>query len=412
MTRTMRLAGKAWLLVFVAGLSGCTTFEGNLKKAQERDTIQGYEEFLARYSPCEYDEQIKKRIEAIEWKRVSRRDTITACQGYIDKYPSGKYSADAKARIEAIEWESASRRDTITACQGYIDKYPSGKYSADAKARIEAIEWESACSDNKIEAYQAYIDRYSSSRFGQEAVRKIDAMVREDLVWEEAQSANSIDEYVRYGRKYPKGRHIVHAEAQVSQILRAGKWGVRVEVAGLLDSERHEKLPPNRTKGEVKARIIAALTGVLRDAGYSVVEKGFDNSLSVKYKEEMGWLQFTERKTQQMGGDVLMTSQSAGFRVPLSSMHLNVSYGDDRLLEVQLTEMPVIVDNVPPKLPKRDKPRFGMSRPQSPELSPEVYMDQGEKLEKFFKKKFLPIGRAVIHGGGQSAARARHPQEK
>jgi uncharacterized caspase-like protein len=71
--------------------------------AIERDTLQGYEDFLAAYP----DDPLAKRVraivaarrEAITWRRTYRTGTPEAYWSYLRRYPKGPHAADARRRL-------------------------------------------------------------------------------------------------------------------------------------------------------------------------------------------------------------------------------------------------------------------------------------------------------------------------
>jgi uncharacterized caspase-like protein len=74
--------------------------------ALERDTLQGYEEFVGAYS----DDPLAKRVraiaaarrEAITWRRTYRADTPNAYWSYLQRYPRGPHAADARRRLAIL----------------------------------------------------------------------------------------------------------------------------------------------------------------------------------------------------------------------------------------------------------------------------------------------------------------------
>jgi uncharacterized caspase-like protein len=72
----------------------------------ERDTLQGYEDFLGAYP----DDPMAKRVraiaaarrEAITWRRTYRADTPNAYWSYLQRYPRGPHAADARRRLTIL----------------------------------------------------------------------------------------------------------------------------------------------------------------------------------------------------------------------------------------------------------------------------------------------------------------------
>ncbi len=74
--------------------------------ALDRDTLQGYEDFLGAYP----DDPMAKRVraivaarrEAITWRRTYRADTPDAYWSYLKRYPRGPHAADARRRLSIL----------------------------------------------------------------------------------------------------------------------------------------------------------------------------------------------------------------------------------------------------------------------------------------------------------------------
>ena len=71
--------------------------------AIERDTLQGYEEFLAAYPSDPLANRVRAllaaRREAITWRRTCRVDTPDAYWSYLNRYPRGPHVYDARRRL-------------------------------------------------------------------------------------------------------------------------------------------------------------------------------------------------------------------------------------------------------------------------------------------------------------------------
>jgi uncharacterized caspase-like protein len=71
--------------------------------ALERDTLQGYTDFLAAYPDDPMAQRVRAitaaRREAITWRRTRRIDTPNAYWSYLRRYPRGPHAADARRRL-------------------------------------------------------------------------------------------------------------------------------------------------------------------------------------------------------------------------------------------------------------------------------------------------------------------------
>ena len=74
--------------------------------ALERDTLQGYEEFLGAYAGDPLSKRVRAiaaaRREAITWRRTYRTDTPNAYWSYLQRYPRGPHAADARRRLSIL----------------------------------------------------------------------------------------------------------------------------------------------------------------------------------------------------------------------------------------------------------------------------------------------------------------------
>src|SRR5262249_58968280 len=74
--------------------------------AIERDTWQGYEEFLAAYPSDPLAKRVRAllaaRREAIVWRRTCNVNSPDAYWSYLSRYPHGPHAPDARWRLEAL----------------------------------------------------------------------------------------------------------------------------------------------------------------------------------------------------------------------------------------------------------------------------------------------------------------------
>jgi uncharacterized caspase-like protein len=71
--------------------------------ALERDTLQGYEDFLIAFPNDPLAKRVRVivagRREAITWRRTYRNDTPPGYWSYLRRYPNGPHAADARRRL-------------------------------------------------------------------------------------------------------------------------------------------------------------------------------------------------------------------------------------------------------------------------------------------------------------------------
>jgi uncharacterized caspase-like protein len=74
--------------------------------AIERDTLQGYQDFLAAYPNDPLTSRVRAllaaRREALTWRRTYNVDTPDAYWSYLNRYPRGPHAADARRRLSTL----------------------------------------------------------------------------------------------------------------------------------------------------------------------------------------------------------------------------------------------------------------------------------------------------------------------
>ncbi len=74
--------------------------------AIERDTLQGYQDFLTAYPNDPLAGRVRAllaaRREALTWRRTYSVDTPDAYWSYLDRYPRGPHAADARRRLSTL----------------------------------------------------------------------------------------------------------------------------------------------------------------------------------------------------------------------------------------------------------------------------------------------------------------------
>ena len=74
--------------------------------ALDRDTLQGYEDFIMAYPQDPLTKRVRAivaaRREAITWRRTYRTDTPDAYWSYLQRYPRGPHAGDARRRLAIL----------------------------------------------------------------------------------------------------------------------------------------------------------------------------------------------------------------------------------------------------------------------------------------------------------------------
>jgi cell division septation protein DedD len=99
---------RAVSIVLVAAVlavaAGCSRENQDWRSAQAADTVEGYDDFVAKHPQSEFAEQAKSRVKQLaeerDWERATVADTAEAYQQFVAQHADGKWAQEARVRIE------------------------------------------------------------------------------------------------------------------------------------------------------------------------------------------------------------------------------------------------------------------------------------------------------------------------
>jgi len=186
----------------------------------------------------------KKSDDEEAWVRALEKDTLEGYREYLALFPEGKYKDDAQAEIDAYDnkaWATAESRQTIAGYEDYLESWPEGLHASKARERItemkaaaeaiakdaaeraaqEKADWETAARSNTIESYGTYLAKHPAGKNASEAQSRIDtlkASAADTAAWEQAKAANRASSYEQYLTSFPQGAYVPQAMAAIEQL--------------------------------------------------------------------------------------------------------------------------------------------------------------------------------------------------
>lgn len=191
-------------------------------------------------------QEVKPKVGADDaaWITALEKDTLEGYREYLEGFPDGKHADDAQAEIEAYDnraWATAEGRNTIAGYEDYLAAWPEGLHASKARERIaemkaaaeairkdaaeraarEARDWQTAAQANTVQSYQTYLTQHSGGPNAPEAQARIDRMqasAAESAAWKAAKSANTTSAYQAYLSGYPQGSYAAQAIAAMEAL--------------------------------------------------------------------------------------------------------------------------------------------------------------------------------------------------
>lgn len=132
----LRIAALALLLS-----AGCSD---PFATAQESDSIEAYEKYLAENPSGAYRLQAEARTEELMLEKAREEKTLEAYDAVLERFPEGALKEKVTEERETFLWAWADEQDTVEGYQKYLDEYPRGtktrKNREEARRRLKVAE--------------------------------------------------------------------------------------------------------------------------------------------------------------------------------------------------------------------------------------------------------------------------------
>ncbi len=106
-----------------------------------QNTIEGYQEFIAKYPKNLFVNDAKSRIESLEFSPYEQADTIEGFMEFKIRYPKNRHVFKANVKIEQVELKRYEKTDTIEGYKEFLAKYPESTFAVLAKERLQELEF-------------------------------------------------------------------------------------------------------------------------------------------------------------------------------------------------------------------------------------------------------------------------------
>lgn len=192
----------AVLLVVVSALTSCSNPEGDLKKAEQINTEQGYADFIKRHPSSPLLNQAQNDLEKLVYEAAKRTGTSPGFESFLTRFPKSHLAKQAKADLDAMEYEQAKRTGDIPAYETFLHKYPGSTNAPTARNALCRLEYESAIKANDIAAYEAFLAKYADSDSPSDIKLRLNKQ-SEERDWSRALLDNSPDSYLSFSTSHP-----------------------------------------------------------------------------------------------------------------------------------------------------------------------------------------------------------------
>jgi cell division septation protein DedD len=155
---------SALSVLFVAAVlvtaSGCSRENQDWRSAQAADTVEGYDDFVAKHPQSEFAGQAKSRVKQLaeerDWERATAADNAEAYQQFLTQHPEGKWAQEARIRIENFNvLDGGAAKPAATAATAGGTPAPAAAAKAAAAVKPSAAPQATAATAPKAAAAKA-----------------------------------------------------------------------------------------------------------------------------------------------------------------------------------------------------------------------------------------------------------------
>ncbi len=176
-------------------------------KALEKDTLEGYREYLKAFPKGDHAKDAQERINAYDnkaWATAQNRKTIAGYEDYLKDWPDGLHASKARELVKQMK-----------------DKLAAAKKDAAERAAREAADWAKAAGTNTVASYENYLRQHPAGKHEQDARDRIAALKASKAdadAWAQAKAANTTSAYQQYVTSFPHGAHVAEAMAAMDRL--------------------------------------------------------------------------------------------------------------------------------------------------------------------------------------------------
>ena len=115
--------------------------EAEFKPYQQKNSIEGYREFIAKYPENIFIPIARGAIQDLEFAPYEQKNSIEGYREFIKTFPGNRNSSRAAETIDQLEFKQVEDTDTAKAYRDFLRENPRSNYILLAKQRLQELEF-------------------------------------------------------------------------------------------------------------------------------------------------------------------------------------------------------------------------------------------------------------------------------
>lgn len=111
------------LIVLGGFLTGCDRTESDWLKARQANTIQAYNEFLAKHPEGQRVKEAKSAIEELDWANARQANTEESYRAFLDQRKESRFAPEALEQLASLRFDPVIKTKSLVAYREYAHEF-------------------------------------------------------------------------------------------------------------------------------------------------------------------------------------------------------------------------------------------------------------------------------------------------
>lgn len=352
--------------------------------ALNKNTTEGYLDFLKMYPTSTKKDNVTKRIHKIEYDLVVSKNDKSFYNDYLSKYPTSIHYKDVEKKIEKLDYEKTKLSMEIDDFEFFMKKYYNSDYLPEILTIYETVYYNEAIKKREITQLNKFKMTYPNSNYSSEINQLIC-----DVTYESVKEQNTMGAYKEFVKIFPNSKYDKEAKNKiielfpiVPKLLLNGKYEYIDKNTGLsINNKEYEKV--NLFENNQAIVMQNSKYGVIDEHGRAIIPTQYDDVSRctnpdlylVKINNKMNVFNNEGRQLLKADSDVELSEQTNDF---IGFNNIGKEYGEGlpdyvfRIVNKELVKYQCPYDDIPEfdstgiavvskgKTNEGDNPKLGM----------------------------------------------------
>ncbi len=182
--------------------------------ALNKNTTEGYLDFLKMYPNSIKKDNVTRRIHKIEYDLAVSKNEKSFYNSYLSNYPTSIHCKDVQKKIEKLDYEKTKLSMEIEDFENFMRTYSNSEYSDEILTIYETAYYKDAISKRNITQLNKFKMRYPNSGY----LNEVKTLIC-DVTFEGVKELNTMDAYKEFVKLYPNSKYDKEAKNKIIELF-------------------------------------------------------------------------------------------------------------------------------------------------------------------------------------------------